>query len=158
MTTTMPLEGVPIEEREARLADGAQSLAHRRSALGFLGNERFLLVVASTLMTIGLTAILLGWYGAARATLVEEQLPYLISGGLFGLALAVIGALTLFTHWLTVLVREHRAAEVARRQDHDALLLALRALVDAGRPEEVKDGAAGGTAPQRPLRRATRGS
>ena len=153
MTSTMP-----IEERDARLAEGAEGLAHRRTGLSFLGNERFLLVLASTLMTIGLSAILLGWYGAARATLVEEQLPYLISGGLFGLALAVIGALTLFTHWLTVLVREHRGAEVARRQDPDELVVVLKALAEARPSQEVNDGAPRGATAERPVRRATRSS
>ena len=46
-------------------------------------------------MLLGLAAILLGWAGASRSILMEEQLPYLISGGLFGLALAFIGAITL---------------------------------------------------------------
>ena len=63
-------------------------------------------------MTTGLSIILLGWFGAARSTIVEEQIPYLISGGLLGVALATIGALTLFAHWLTVLVRENRRQEL----------------------------------------------
>ena len=39
---------------------------------------------------------------------VEAQVPYLISGGLLGVALATIGAITFFAHWLTVLITEVR--------------------------------------------------
>jgi hypothetical protein len=118
--------GPPIEAREARLAEGADSLAGRAASI--LGHPNFLVAVAGTLMTAGLAAIVIGWVGASHSTLIEEQVPYLISGGLLGVALAVIGALTFFTHWLTVLVREARAHEAARSHDHDELLEALRAL------------------------------
>ena len=43
------------------------------------------------------------------------------------MALATIGALTLFSHWLTVSIQEARHHEAARRQDHDELMEALRA-------------------------------
>ena len=40
----------------------------------------------------GVAVILLGWNGAASYDRVESQMPYLISGGLAGLALVIIGA------------------------------------------------------------------
>jgi hypothetical protein len=40
----------------------------------------------------GIALILLGWNGAASYDRVESQMPYLISGGLAGLALVIIGA------------------------------------------------------------------
>lgn len=40
----------------------------------------------------GVALILLGWNGAASYDRVESQMPYLISGGLAGLALVIIGA------------------------------------------------------------------
>lgn len=39
----------------------------------------------------GLLLVFLGWNGAASVDRVEAQFPYLISGGLAGLALVVIG-------------------------------------------------------------------
>lgn len=116
--------GVPVDEREQRLEEGGTSLA-RRSAQGILANRNLLLIVSSVLMTVGLSAILLGWAGASRSTHIEEQLPYLISGGLFGLGLAIIGAVTLFAQWLTILIKEERTREVARRRDHLELMAAL---------------------------------
>jgi hypothetical protein len=149
--------GTPGEERDERLADGADQLASRRRGSLF-GNERFLLALASGLMTFGLCVILLGWLGAAHSTLVEEQVPYLISGGLAGVALALIGAGCLLAHWLTVLIREERARDVVRRQEHAELLAALDARTDRDQREEGADGSAGGTRAQRPIRRAPRSS
>jgi hypothetical protein len=122
--------GTPVDEREARLSSGAAALA-RPDRLSVLRRPQFLLWVSGTLMLIGLALILLGWAGASRSILLEEQIPYLVSGGLFGLALAMIGAVTLFAQWLTVLIRENREREAARRRDHDELVRAVQSLTDA---------------------------
>ena len=164
MTTTdrlTVLRGGPTgEERHDRLTAGADDLADRRGAAALLGHPRLLLAVASALMTFGLTLILLGWLGAARSTFVEEQVPYLISGGLLGLALALIGALTFFAHWLTVMAREARVHDASRRQDHAALMEALAELTAALTPEPdgrrpARSRAARG---DRPLRGTSRSS
>jgi hypothetical protein len=110
-------------------------------------------------MILGLGLILLGWIGAAHSTLIEEQLPYLISGGLLGLALAVIGGLTLFSHWLTVMIREAREREAARQQDHQELMTTLRALTEALTQEEAAaNGRSRGGRGQRSVRGAARRS
>jgi len=162
MTTTEPsiaLVGGPTpEDREARLTDGADQLADRRREHPILGNQHVLLTAAASLMTVGVSAILLGWLGAARSTLVEEQLPYLISGGLLGVSLSVVGALMLFSHWLTVSIRENRVHEAARRRDHEELMDALRTLGTLPRQKGSKNGSAGSTEPGRPVRRAPRRS
>ena len=149
--------GQDPEAREARLDEGAEALSggDQRS---LLGRDRFLLTVSAALMTLGLAAILLGWIGAARSTLIEEQVPYLISGGLLGVAVAVIGAVTLFAHWLTVLIREAREREVARQRDHQELVAELRALLDDARGEGNDDGRTRSSGRQRPVRRAPRSS
>jgi hypothetical protein len=149
--------GPDLDDREERLVEGADAIASARRRGGILGHERFLLSVAAALMVLGLAVILIGWAGAADATVVEEQVPYLISGGLFGLGLTIIGALTLFSHWLTVGIREARAREAARQADHDALMQALAALAVAlDRQEDPRDGTARGARAERPLRRAPR--
>ena len=131
------VNGTPIDDREARLAEGADELATTRASV--LAHKNTLVVVAGALTTTGLTAILLAWFGAAQSTLVEEQIPYLISGGLLGLALAVIGALTYFAHWLTVLVQDGREQETRRLEDHAALMAELRAWRDERTREEETD-------------------
>ena len=150
--------GLDIDEREARLVEGADDLEEARRRPSIFGHERFLITVAAALMVLGLAVILIGWSGAANATIVEEQVPYLISGGLFGLALAIIGALTLFTHWLTVAIREARAREADRRADHLELMQALQALTSSLAGKGGRDGNARSTGDQRPIRRAPRRS
>ena len=141
-----------VDEHRVRLTEGADRLASARTSI--LAHPRLLVAAAATLMTAGISAVLLGWFGAAHSTYVEEQLPYLISGGLLGVALSVIGALLFFTHWLTVAVKEARQHEAARRQDHQELVAALRALALAGQGEI--DGSPRGSGSERPLRRAPR--
>jgi hypothetical protein len=122
--------GTPVDEREQRLSDGANELA-RSDGGSLLRRPQFLLWASATLMLIGLALILLGWAGASRSILLEEQIPYLVSGGIFGLALAMIGAVTLFAQWLTVLIRENRERETARRRDHEELIRAVQSLTTA---------------------------
>ena len=43
-------------------------------------------------IAIGFVAIFLGWNGAASFNDIRQQFPYLISGGVAGLALVVVGA------------------------------------------------------------------
>ena len=49
-------------------------------------------VFALTLIAGGFVAIGLGWKGVAGSLVVAEQLPYLLSGGLGGIALIVAGS------------------------------------------------------------------
>jgi len=142
-----PPAGLSADEREARLAEGADELARGRQSLQ--SHPQLLLGVSAALMTTGLSIILLGWFGAARSTLVEEQVPYLISGGLLGVALAIIGALTLFAHWLTVLVRENRRQETIRKQEHIELMEALAHLTAVLDRKEDSNGNAPSNAPRR---------
>jgi hypothetical protein len=141
--------GAPIEVREQRLAEGAAKLEGERT--GTAAGRNPLLIAAGTLVTAGATLILLGWVGASHSTIIEEQVPYLISGGLLGVTLAIVGALTYFTHWLTVLVREARDHEAARAEDHDELMAALRELRAA--PREEGNGTVGSAPRKRAVRR-----
>lgn len=50
------------------------------------------IVFASALIAGGFVAIGLAWKGVARSLIVAEQLAYLFSGGLGGLALIITGA------------------------------------------------------------------
>jgi hypothetical protein len=146
------------DDPEQRLVDGADRLVEQRGRGAITGNRFFLLAVAGALMTLGLSAIIVGWLGAARATIVEKQIPYLISGGLLGVAVATIGALTFFSHWFVTGIREARANEAARRHDHAELVDAVLHLADVlAQREEGGNGAARSTRPERSVRRTSRG-
>lgn len=70
--------------------------------------DRIQLITGSVLVVLGLVAIIVGWYGAANTGFAFEQTPYLISGGLLGLALCFIGGFVYFAYWVTRLLRESR--------------------------------------------------
>jgi hypothetical protein len=58
-------------------------------------------VVAGAILTpLGVLFILLGWYGAAHAAYVQQQIPYLVSGGFIGLGCVILGGLLYWAHWL----------------------------------------------------------
>ena len=54
-------------------------------------------VVGWVLTGVGLLAIFIGWFGISGQALVAKQLPFLISGGIGGIALVAIGAVILGT-------------------------------------------------------------
>lgn len=56
--------------------------------------------VGSILIPMGVIIILIAWYGAAHARVVQQQIPYLVSGSFIGLGCMVVGGLLYFGHWL----------------------------------------------------------
>ena len=102
-------------ERQSRLAVQVRRVRTTASTGTY---DRWLLIAGGVLAPLGVLAIILGWIGASHTVLVFEQIPYLISGGVLGLALAVLGGLVYFAYWLTLLVREGR-------QQHAELIASL---------------------------------
>jgi hypothetical protein len=90
--------------------------------------ERRLYLAGIVLPFIGLFVIGIGWWGASGTKYVYQEIPFIISGGIFGIALVIIGA-TLFARfsvarllrfWLARLVAEQqlqtdRAVEAIER-------------------------------------------
>lgn len=70
--------------------------------------DRAMLIGGGVLAVLGLVAIVIGWYGTAHTAYSFEQMPYLISGGLLGVALVFLGGFIYFAYWVTRLVRESR--------------------------------------------------
>lgn len=78
--------------------------------------QQILTIVGGFLMPLGLAVIGIGWWGTAHTGYVFEQVPYLVSGGLFGLGLTICGALIFFSSWLARLISMQREqAELTRR-------------------------------------------
>jgi hypothetical protein len=80
----------------------------RISAVRARVNERTLLYVGGALGVIGLLVVWIGWWGAAHNVNLPEQIPYIISGGLFGLGLVFLGGFSYFAYWITRLVQEQQ--------------------------------------------------
>ncbi len=132
MTTAVePAPAPPVADTEAaaRLADGVRRLRIGSFHLG----ERILMVAGFVAVGLGLLFVGLGWYGAAHTPNLYEQIPYVASGGLFGLGLIFLGGFFYFAHWLTELVKEHRAQS-------SALLEAITRLDDAVRHRPAATG------------------
>lgn len=80
--------------------------------------------VAVGLMVLGFSATVLGWAGAAATLAVPVQVPYLVSGGLGGLALVITGAAVLD-------VQVGRRVAARERIELESVLADTRALVEA---------------------------
>ena len=127
--------GQPVDQ-----ASLAQRLTRLRRRTGFTVTDRTLLVVGSVLLPLGAVFVLLGWYGASHTTRVWEEIPYLISGGLFGLVLVIAGGFCYFGYFLARIL-------ATSREMLDAML----------RIEERLDAVSAPAAP-RPLRARPKGS
>ena len=121
--------------RLQRLADGVRQLRTGGGTLKL--GERTLMVIAGVLAPLGLVLILVGWWGAARTPNLFEQIPYAISGGLFGLGLLFLGSFCYFAHWMTELVKEHRAQAAAVVE----AITRLEDVMRTAKPAATTDGA-----------------
>lgn len=153
MTTADPTAESPVGPGEQassrRIAgglEGLRTLVARRPAGTslFASMDRVLTVAGSVVLPLGLVAIFLGWYGAARTPLLFEQIPYLISGGLLGVGLMLGGGMLFFGSWLA------RMADQDRRANQE-LIVALdevraAVLATSAGPVASADGSAAGGA------------
>jgi hypothetical protein len=96
---------------------------------------------------VGLFLIFLGWNGAASYDRVEAQIPYLISGGLAGVALAVIGSAMIIVYGN----RSDRAALQASLED-------LRDSLERSTTIAVEETEGAGPAPAGPANEVLAGS
>ena len=95
---------------------------------GFDLRNTWQVAVGAILMPLGLVIILIAWYGAAHASHVQQQIPYLVSGAFIGLGLMIVGGLLYWAHWLYRVYDQadlhHK--DLLRQQDEH-----MRALIDA---------------------------
>jgi len=142
--TASRADASPIDEFQAELA----RLRVRRPSRD---DEQRLLLLGAALMPAGLVAIVLGYLGASGTDDFSSQVPYLLSGGVLGLGLIVVGAALFLRYslgrylrfWLLrVIYEEHAAAdrqvavlEVALRQLADDHLSSNSSGASAGRHE-----------------------
>jgi len=85
---------------------------------------------------VGLLCIVLGWYGAAHSPYLFQEIPYLISGGVLGLALVIAGGVLVRCAWSLRQVEEDRLNALAIVRSVDRLERVLRSLHDEERSRE----------------------
>jgi hypothetical protein len=93
------------QERVARLKSSVGNLRTRAAARGL---DFYLFLAGAVLVPFGILVMILGWYGASNTGYLFEQLPYVISGGLIGLGLVVVGSFAYFAYWLTRIFHQQR--------------------------------------------------
>ena len=84
----------------------------------------------SLLVPLGVVVILVAWYGAAHASVVQQQIPYLVSGSFVGLGLMIVGGLLYWAHWLYRIYDQadlHHAERLVRDQQLFQLIEAVLA-------------------------------
>lgn len=92
--------------------------------------DRLVEQAALVMVPSGLVLIILGWFGASRTPYTFEQIPYLISGGLFGVALTVSGGLLYVGGWVARAARMGRPATIAEGDERGAAAPVHRAAAD----------------------------
>jgi hypothetical protein len=103
-------------------------------------NEQRLLLAGVVLMPLGALLVLIGWFGASGTTEFSSQVPYLISGGVLGLLLTIVGAALFLRYslgrylryWLMRLIYEERISADRSVEALERIEMAL-----AGRPEPL---------------------
>jgi hypothetical protein len=117
-TTSDPLIEDEATRRHNRLAASVREL---RTRAGGADLARVLLTVGAILVPLGIALILLGWSGVSHTTDTFEQMPYVVSGGLLGLALVFAGGFCYFAYWQTLVVRAVRRDAADIRAMREAL-------------------------------------
>ena len=92
------------DERYERLAEATSKIRGRTA----VGPDRWFQLIGGVFLSVGLLAIIAGWYGVSHTTRQWRQTPYLVSGGLLGLGLIFIGGFAYFSYWMTRMVEETR--------------------------------------------------
>ncbi len=124
--TTTP--GATAEDRQerrsitTRLSGLARAIEGTRRTSSF-DIRQIMLASGATCMGLGIVAIILGWYGAAHSTYLFQEIPYLISGGLLGVALVAGGGFLFFASWLVRMIDDNhrhtaRLENTLDRVDH----------------------------------------
>ena len=136
----------------SRLATLARAVERTRGRRRQFDVRQIMLFIGSTLMGLGFVAIVLGWYGAAHSAYLFQEVPYLISGGLLGVALVVGGGFLFFAAWLVRLIEDNRrynmrVAQTLDRVDRALSAIATDAAAAAAFPTQTGNGMDAETTP-----------
>jgi hypothetical protein len=136
-----------MSEQEIPAADGSPSASDRVEE--FLAGVYTLQIPSQTerrerrlywsgvvIMIAGFAAIGMGWWGASGTKHVYQEIPYVISGGILGASLVVVGAVLFARYSAARLLRFWLARLVADQQvQTDRVVDAITALADSVRTQ-----------------------
>jgi hypothetical protein len=106
--------------------------------------EHRLFGVGIVIACAGFAAIGLGWWGASGTKYLYQEIPYVISGGILGAALVLLGALLFARYSAARLLRFWLARLLADQQiQTDRVIDAITALTEAVKARAVDGDEAG---------------
>jgi hypothetical protein len=133
---TKSQNAVAIDSNDGSRATGAERLESGVQALDvpepLAEAETLLLKIGVALPVVGIGLMLAAWWNASDTAYVADQVPMLISGGLVGLGLLLIGLGLFLRYSLTRLFRFWLARVLVEQQAQtDRLIAALDGLESA---------------------------
>ena len=109
------LDAIPVVTEDDVPHHGRERVTKLKSSIGGLrtraasrGLDFYLFLAGAVLVPLGVLVMVLGWYGASNTGYLFEQIPYVISGGLIGLGLVIVGSFAYFAYWLTRMFHQQR--------------------------------------------------
>ena len=131
----------PVPTRLQRLAAAIDRARPGRSGRNV---RKWMETIGMCLIVFGFVCILLGWYGAAHSPYLYQEVPYLISGGLLGVALVIGGGVFVRCAWSMRQVEEDRRNALAIVRSVDRLERILRSLDETRRSELTESSGSSG--------------
>jgi len=131
-----PAPGEPVTPVPTRLQRLAAVVDRARRGRGGRNVRKWLETIGMSAMVFGFVCILLGWYGASHSPYLYQEVPYLISGGLLGVALVIGGGVLVRCGWSMRQVEEDRRNALAIVRSVDRLERILRSLDETRRAEQ----------------------
>jgi hypothetical protein len=129
----VPPAEVPAPSRLARLSALVEKARPGRAGRNV---RKTMQMAGMAVIVLGFVFILLGWYGAAHSPYLYEEVPYLISGGLLGVAMVIGGGVLVRSAWTLRQIEEDRRNALAIVRSVDRLERILRSLDETRRAEQ----------------------
>ena len=123
----------PVKSRLARLSALVEKARPGRAGRNV---RKTMQTIGMAVIILGFVFILLGWYGAAHSPYLYEEVPYLISGGLLGVAMVIGGGVLVRSAWTLRQIEEDRRNALAIVRSVDRLERILRSLDENRRTEQ----------------------
>ena len=127
----------PVPTRLQRLGAAIDRARPSRSGRNV---RKWMETIGMLLIVFGFVCILLGWYGASHSPYLYQEIPYLISGGLLGVALVFGGGILIHSAWSLRQVEEERRNALAIVRSIDRLERILRSTTENGSGNGHADG------------------
>jgi hypothetical protein len=117
-------------DESSRLQRLAQAVDRSRRNRTDRDLRKIMQVLGMLIIGCGFICLILGWYGASHSPYLFQEIPYLISGGLLGVALVIGGGVLVRCAWSLRQVEESRRNAVAIVRSVDRLEQVLRTFTE----------------------------